>query len=193
MRTVALTAPRATLLLAGLGGALAVRVGLAGSEGAGSRPAGLAFAAALLLLIAASGWRPARPHASPVLIGLLGACVPVALPTWREWTGAAPALLVPAGSFLPWAIAVSAVAVAEEAFFRGALFDLVDRMGGAVVAVVVTAAAFALIHVPLYGWQALPLDVAVGLWLGGLRLVSGSVAAPAVAHILADLAAWWLL
>jgi hypothetical protein len=30
------------------------------------------------------------------------------------------------------------------------------------------------------------------VWLCGLRLASGGVAAPAVAHALADLATWWL-
>ena len=36
------------------------------------------------------------------------------------------------------------------------------------------------------------LDLAVGVWLGALRAVSGSVAVPAIAHTLADLAGWWL-
>jgi hypothetical protein len=46
------------------------------------------------------------------------------------------------------------------------------------------------VHVPLYGWRALPLDLGAGLWLGGLRVLSGGVAAPAVAHALADRGAW---
>jgi membrane protease YdiL (CAAX protease family) len=58
--------------------------------------------------------------------------------------------------------------------------------------VAVTSIVFALIHVPLYGWHVVPLDLGVGVFLGGLRLVSGSVAAPAIAHIGADLATWWL-
>ena len=32
--------------------------------------------------------------------------------------------------------------------------------------------AFGLLHVPLYGWAALPLDLAVGLLLGGLRMAT---------------------
>ena len=32
----------------------------------------------------------------------------------------------------------------------------------------------------------------VGLWLAGLRLATGGVAAPAIAHTVADLATWWL-
>jgi membrane protease YdiL (CAAX protease family) len=52
---------------------------------------------------------------------------------------------------------------------------------------------FALIHLPLYGVGALPLDLAVGLLLGGLRIISGGVLAPAIAHVIADLAGGWLL
>jgi hypothetical protein len=37
-----------------------------------------------------------------------------------------------------------------------------------------------------------PLDIAVGVWLGTLRAISGTVTAPALAHSLADLAGWWL-
>ena len=49
-----------------------------------------------------------------------------------------------------------------------------------------------LLHVPLYGWGSLPLDLAVGVFLGVLRALTGSLAAPAAAHVLADLAGWWL-
>jgi hypothetical protein len=56
----------------------------------------------------------------------------------------------------------------------------------------VTTAAFGLMHVPLYGWSVLPLDLAAGLWLGGLRVASGGATAPAVAHTIADLVAQWL-
>jgi hypothetical protein len=47
-------------------------------------------------------------------------------------------------------------------------------------------------HVPLYGWHVVPLDLGVGLWLAGLRLATGGIAAPAIAHTIADLATWWL-
>ena len=60
------------------------------------------------------------------------------------------------------------------------------------VAVIVTAVLFAMMHVPLYGWHVVPLDLGVGLWLAGLRLATGGVAAPAIAHTVADLATWWL-
>jgi hypothetical protein len=37
-----------------------------------------------------------------------------------------------------------------------------------------------------------PLDLGVGVWLGGLRLATGGVAASAIAHGLADLSTWWI-
>ncbi len=60
------------------------------------------------------------------------------------------------------------------------------------VAVLATSLLFALIHVPLYGWHVVPLDFGVGVFLAGLRLASGSVTAPVIAHVVADLATWWV-
>ena len=75
---------------------------------------------------------------------------------------------------------------------RGALFVAIRRQAGVAAAVAVTTVAFALMHVPLYGWHVVPIDIGVGLWLGGLRLLGRGVAAPAFAHVLADLVTWWL-
>ena len=72
------------------------------------------------------------------------------------------------------------------------LFDRVRASGGLVLAIALTTVTFALIHVPLYGWHVVPLDVAVGLGLAGLRLATQTVIGPAVAHAVADLATWWL-
>jgi len=96
-------------------------------------------------------------------------------------------------SYAGWAWATALVATAEEAFLRGALFGALQRWRGTDVAVVGAAVAFAALHVPLYGWHAVPLDLAVGLALGALRVVSGSWTAPAVAHVGADLVGWWLV
>jgi membrane protease YdiL (CAAX protease family) len=103
-----------------------------------------------------------------------------------------PGLGRPAASFVPWAAITILVAGTEEALLRGSLFAMVDRAGGIVAALVVTTAAFALMHVPLYGWHVVPLDLAVGVVLGGLRLATRSVSAPAAAHAVADLGTWWL-
>ena len=68
---------------------------------------------------------------------------------------------------------------------------VVQRRSGPHAAVVVAAIAFAGLHVPLYGWHVVPLDLAVGLLLGATRLLAGTWTAPAAAHIGADLAGWW--
>ena len=52
--------------------------------------------------------------------------------------------------------------------------------------------AFALMHVPVYGWGVVPVDLAAGVLLAGLRYLTGGTAAPTMAHLLADLATWWL-
>jgi len=103
-----------------------------------------------------------------------------------------PGLGRPAAAFAPWVAITILVAGAEEALLRGRLFDALRRAGGVLPAVVITTVAFALIHVPLYGWHVVPLDLAVGLAFAGLRLATGSIAAPATAHATADLATWWL-
>ena len=92
-----------------------------------------------------------------------------------------------------WTPIVALVAVAEEIVLRGALFDVLRSGFGDGAALVVTTVLFAVMHVPLYGIGSLPLDLAVGLMLGGLRIVSGGVLAPALAHVVADLAGGWLL
>ena len=56
---------------------------------------------------------------------------------------------------------------------RGVLFDALRATVGHRRAVALTSLAFALMHVPLYGWHVVPLDLAVGVWLAGLRLLSG--------------------
>jgi uncharacterized membrane-anchored protein YhcB (DUF1043 family) len=44
----------------------------------------------------------------------------------------------------------------------------------------------------MYGWHVLPLDLAVGVVLGMLRTRTGTAAAPGAAHVLADVAGWFL-
>jgi membrane protease YdiL (CAAX protease family) len=97
------------------------------------------------------------------------------------------------GAIALWTPLVAVVAVSEEVVLRGVLFDAVCDWGGDGVALGATTVLFALIHVPLYGVGSLPLDLAVGLLLGGLRIVSGGVLTPAIAHVIADLAGGWLL
>jgi membrane protease YdiL (CAAX protease family) len=183
---------RSLLLTAGIGAAVALRVELGGSEGPGSMPAGIVFALALLALAVGAGWRPVRPSIRAAALGAGGGGVLVA-----AWVSAHPGTaldLAPLNAAIAlWTPIVAIVAVAEEVVLRGVLFDAVRGWGGDGWALVVTTALFALMHLPLYGIGALPVDLAVGLLLGGLRIVSGGVLAPAVAHVIADLAGGWLL
>jgi membrane protease YdiL (CAAX protease family) len=192
MSTAVLPAPRpvadVALLAAALGGAVAVRLAIAGPAGAGSVAAGLVFAGMLALFAAA--YRPAVGSARwSVPVGLVGAAALV-LPALVGNGGLGR---LPVTGYATWAAATALVATAEEAFLRGAMFAALTRWRGANVAVVGSAVAFALLHLPLYGVEALPLDLAVGLLLGALRLMTGGWAAPAVAHVGADLAGWWLV
>jgi len=79
-------------------------------------------------------------------------------------------------------------AVAEEALFRGAAFRLLQR-GGTWTAVVGSAALFALVHVPSYGWPVVPVDFGAGLLLSWQRLASGRWSVPAATHAAANLLA----
>ena len=95
---------------------------------------------------------------------------------------------VPLGpSALATAMALNALAaVAEEAFFRRYLYGLLDGRWGTVVAVLATAALFALVHVSVWGWWVLPLDLAAGLLLSWQRAATGRWSVPAATHVLAN-------
>ena len=118
----------------------------------------------------------------------------------------------------PWfvrSVVLNALAaVAEEAFFRRLVFDLLStgarrRAGvepavvqktaagtdsctnvgssdGDTVAIVGSALLFALVHVTVWGWAVLPLDLAAGLLLSWQRSVSGRWSVPAATHVLAN-------
>jgi membrane protease YdiL (CAAX protease family) len=200
-----------------------VRRGLDGWPGATSKTAGLAFAGLLLAIWVCARLRPdgearrmAWPHA--VLAGLAGAALLCAGPLLFHVSDPGPTL--PLGWFPAWAGVVAAVAVTEELVLRGTLWQalaLGDRDGDgdgdgdghgnghrgsdrggpaprrAVLALTVTTLAFAALHVPFYGWESVPVNLAAGVVLGGLRLATGTVLAAAVAHTAADLAGWFLL
>jgi membrane protease YdiL (CAAX protease family) len=178
------------LSLLGLALAVTVRVVVAGADGSRSVTAGVVFGLVLLGLAGAVGLRRPSWHRSGWFWGLGGAIVlclpPIAHRLGRDGiAGTGHQLAV-------WATVVTVVAVAEEVFLRGSLFEAVTRWRGENMALAVSAVAFALLHVPIYGWSVLPLDLAVGVALGVLRIVSGSVTAPAITHVVADLAGWWL-
>lgn len=184
-------AGRAAAITSGLTLAAAVRVAL---NGAGVGPAFLAgtvFGAVLIGLALAAGQPIGRPRLVGVAGGLAGGIVLVLLPVVAR-----PGPSLPLGAhpepFALWLAVTMVVAVGEEAVLRGTLFDAVSGAAGLPLAIAITSAAFALLHVPLYGWHVVPLDVAVGIWLAGLRLVGRGIAAPTIAHVIADVATWWL-
>lgn len=83
--------------------------------------------------------------------------------------------------FLTLAIA----SVAEECFFRRYVYAWAARWGVA-AAIGVGAVTFAVVHVPMYGLRALPVDLAAGALLGWQRWASGTWTAPALTHLIAD-------
>jgi membrane protease YdiL (CAAX protease family) len=163
----------------GLGLLLLVRLGLDAPWGAAGRPS------------RTDVLRVPRTLALGIAVGLLLIGVAVIGPG-LVGPGRVPGLGRPAVQLVPWALVTVLVACAEEAVLRGALFDRVSRAGGIPLALALTTTVFALLHAPLYGWHVVPLDLAVGVVLGGLRLATHSVTAPAAAHAVADLATWWL-
>jgi membrane protease YdiL (CAAX protease family) len=186
---------RATLRIGGLLLALAAIVGARWAATIGgpgdALTIGLAFGLALTGLAILAGARIAVPRPAALAIGTAGGAALVLLALLAHLGAPGPSL-APAAAFLPWASITILVATAEELILRGALFVAIQRYAGVAAAVAVTSVVFALMHVPLYGWHVVPLDLGVGIWVGGLRLLGRGVAAPAVAHVLADLVTWWL-
>jgi membrane protease YdiL (CAAX protease family) len=178
---------RSGLLICGFVLCVVVRLIVGGQGPARSPLAGLVFAG-LLLSLAAAARTPVpvsvRALGTGLAAGLL-LCLPVAI-------GRLGLPLHPTTGFAMWAAVVGVVAVAEEVFLRGTLYDAVADGHGATAAVAAGAVAFALLHVPLYGWHVVPLDLVVGVVLGELRRSTGTAAAPAAAHTTADLLAWFL-
>jgi len=79
-------------------------------------------------------------------------------------------------------------AVAEEAFFRRLLYGLLAPRG-TTVAVVGSAACFAAVHVTVWGFGVLPLDLAAGLLFGWQRAATGRWTVPACTHVVANVLA----
>jgi hypothetical protein len=80
----------------------------------------------------------------------------------------------------------SLAAVAEEAWFRRLWFGLLAPAGDG-IAIVGSTILFAAVHVSIYGYWVLPLDLAAGLLFAWQRSTTGSWAAPAVTHVIANL------
>ena len=160
-------------------------IGLLGVAGAG----GLRLPARVDVTMAIRRWAPGAAIGAGVGLALI--VVAISSPALGGFSSV-PGLGRPAAPFAPWAAVTILVATAEELLLRGVLFRSIRRSGGVAMAIALTSIAFALLHVPLYGWHVVPLDLAVGLALGGLRVATRTVAAPVAAHVIADLATWWM-
>ncbi|MDQ4143254.1 MAG: CPBP family intramembrane metalloprotease [Actinomycetota bacterium] len=136
-------------------------------------------------------------------MGLIGVTAPVP-PFSRVQTPVIPPVLGTALGFLavvavaavapPLPVQVSvlgvgaglAAALAEEAFFRRFLYGWL-LPHGVLLAIGVSAVAFAIVHVPVYGILTLPINLAAGLLLGWQRWATGSWTSAAATHGLANL------
>ncbi len=164
----------------------ALLVGVAWVRDAAAHPVGLLLASLAFLAIAAIAQRwlgvplPLGSLSSGLAFGILAATLFLLLPAaihqgvWHV----RPTLLPLAG----------AVSIGEEVAVRGLVYGMLSP-AGAPAAVGLSTLVFALMHALAYGPAALPLLLAAGAVLGYLRWVSGGLAAPALAHTLADIVA----
>ncbi len=92
------------------------------------------------------------------------------------------ALLIKAKDSSPW-IALTTLAlvlpVAEEILFRGYLFEALKKRFSGITVVIVTALAFALVHLQ---WSHFALLFGMGLVLGWAKLKTGSLRLPVLLH-----------
>ena len=182
---------RAAWLSAGLGAAAVARSAFTGTGSAGAFLVGTVFGLTLLGLALAAGWRPALPRFGSLGVGIVGGLILIGIPELVGPSSRAVIGIRP-DPFFAWVAVTALVVAAEETMLRGALVSALDAAGGPAVAVVGSSIAFALMHVPVYGWGVVPIDLAAGALLAGLRYLTGGTAAPTMAHLLADLATWWL-
>lgn len=166
--------------------ALALFVGLAGCLALAARPSirpvafGVTIAVGVAGAVAPSADERRASRLATVAVAALGigafALVRLARPI-------PPAPIAGAG-------VVVAAAVAEELFFRRFLYGALLARGAA-FAVVGSAVAFALIHIPAYGVAVFPLDLAAGFLLSWQRWATGSWTTSAASHAAANLMVIW--
>jgi len=184
MSTLVLARPRAAVVAVAGGCALLCLRPVLLRDGA--HPTATLTVLFAMLLVAGAAWP--RRTASDAVRGRVAAVVPVLL----LGVGAFVLGRVLGGGHAPQPLALRVVAlgslaaVAEEAFFRRFVYDAL-LPGSAALAVVGSAVLFALVHVTVYGWWVLPIDVAAGLVLSWQRWATGSWKVPAVTHVLANL------
>jgi membrane protease YdiL (CAAX protease family) len=181
----------ATAIVLGIGLVVAIRWHAFRTGALDGVTEGLVFGIGLLTVALLGGSGAAIPSGKAIAAGIAVGGLLVAIAVAARWP-LPPLALGHAAPLGPWLAVTTLVATGEELVLRGALWHRLAFLGGDAVALLATSAIFALIHVPVYGWHVVPLDLGVGLCFGGLRLWFGGPAAPATAHVLADVAAWWL-
>ena len=160
-------------------------------------PVALLVVLFVLLLVAGAAWRlpatagPARAMATSDRRRAAGA--PAVAGAGRRDRGVPVGRLLSGGiPPVEWALRAVALAtlaaVAEEAFYRRLAYGVAST-AGPVVAIGASAFVFALVHVTIWGWGVLPLDLAAGLLLGWQRWASGGWSVPAATHVAANLLA----
>ncbi len=92
-----------------------------------------------------------------------------------------PDMPAASGAFL----AVAVASVAEEAFFRRLVYGWLAAWGP-MTAIAGAAVLFAAVHLPAYGTDTLPLNVAAALVFGWQRWATGGWSAPALTHLAAN-------
>ena len=137
------------------------------------------FAAMLLIAVAwPTGARRSPAAMNPLIVLLVGI---LAFGLGRILGGGHPPI-----PFAGRLIALNSfAAIAEEAFFRRFVYELL-LLSGTTFAIVGSAVLFAVVHVTVYGAWVLPVDIAAGLVLGWQRAATGSWTVPALTHIVAN-------
>jgi membrane protease YdiL (CAAX protease family) len=147
----------------------------------------LATTSPLPVALGFAGLAAASIRRSPAPVATTNPLLPLTMGVMAVAVGRAialPAAPVRAGVVV---IALNTIAaVGEEAFFRRFLYGRLERWGPG-VAVAGSALAFALVHVPLYGIAAFPVDLGAGLLLSWQRAATGRWSVPAATHALANL------
>jgi len=108
----------------------------------------------------------------------------------RIGTGASLLTTLPAWSVVVAGVAFALVnALVEEVLFRGAVLHHLGRVVGRWQAVGVQALAFGMLHLNGYPYGPVGVGLAsvYGVLLGALRLRSGGLLAPWIAHVVTDL------
>jgi membrane protease YdiL (CAAX protease family) len=99
-----------------------------------------------------------------------------------------PVLLVPfSPALLSPVLFYLAVALGEEIWFRGLMFQGFFQWKGPVTAVVCSVLVFGLFHVPLQGWYGVALALSMGLPFAVVRLRTNNIIGLIFVHWLIDL------